>query len=386
MGQMIYFDYNATSPVMPASRQAWLDATEQFIGNPSSPHRIGARADGALSDARERLAAILGCDPLDIVWTSGATESNNAVLHHFARTLDPKAEVWISAVEHPCVIQAAQHYFPRRRRLVPVTPDGIIDLDWLAVELSETRPGLVAVMAANNVTGVLQPWREALAICRQYKVPFFCDAVQWLGKIPAKGLGDCDFVSGCAHKFGGPRGIGFLKCPNKGHVQSLIFGGPQEEGRRAGTENVAGAISLVAALEAREKAMASGEAKPRVGWREDFERHLLEAAPGAIIVGKGKRRLWNTVAALMPDVAAQARWVVKLDKLGFAVSTGSACSTGKEEPSHVLCAMSLKPAEATRVLRFSSGWETTPDEWTALAEAVGKVYVDAHPMRTQTAA
>ncbi len=386
MGQMIYFDYNATSPVMPASRQAWLDATEQFIGNPSSPHRIGARADGALSDARERLAAILGCDPLDIVWTSGATESNNAVLHHFARTLDPKAEVWISAIEHPCVIQAAQHYFPRRRRLVPVTPDGIIDLDWLAVELSETRPGLVAVMAANNVTGVLQPWREALAICRQYKVPFFCDAVQWLGKIPAKGLGDCDFVSGCAHKFGGPRGIGFLKCPNKGHVQSLIFGGPQEEGRRAGTENVAGAISLVAALEAREKAMASGEAKPRVGWREDFERHLLEAAPGAIIVGKGKRRLWNTVAALMPDVAAQARWVVKLDKLGFAVSTGSACSTGKEEPSHVLCAMSLKPAEATRVLRFSSGWETTPDEWTALAEAVGKVYVDANPMRTQTAA
>jgi len=384
MGQMIYFDYNATSPVMPASRQAWLDATEQFIGNPSSPHRIGARADGALSDARERLAAILGCDPLDIVWTSGATESNNAVLHHFARTLDPKAEVWISAIEHPCVIQAAQHYFPRRRRLVPVTPDGIIDLDWLAVELSETRPGLVAVMAANNVTGVLQPWREALAICRQYKVPFFCDAVQWLGKIPAKGLGDCDFVSGCAHKFGGPRGIGFLKCPNKGHVQSLIFGGPQEEGRRAGTENVAGAISLVAALEAREKAMASGEAKPRVGWREDFERHLLEAAPGAIIVGKGKRRLWNTVAALMPDVAAQARWVVKLDKLGFAVSTGSACSTGKEEPSHVLCAMSLKPAEATRVLRFSSGWETTPDEWTALAEAVGKVYVDANPMRTQT--
>ena len=383
---MTYFDHNATSPVMPAARQAWLDATEQFIGNPSSPHRIGARADAALTDARERLAAILSCDPLDIVWTSGATESNNAVLHHFARTLDAKAEVWISAIEHPCVIQAAQHYFPRRRRLVPVTPDGIIDLDWLTVELSETRPGLVAVMAANNVTGVLQPWREALAICQQYKVPFFCDAVQWLGKIPAEGLGDCDFVSGCAHKFGGPRGIGFLKCPGKGHVQSLIFGGPQEEGRRAGTENVAGALSFVAVLEAREKAMDSGQTKPRVGWREDFENRLLEAAPGTIIVGKAKKRLWNTVAALMPDVAAQARWVVKLDKLGFAVSTGSACSTGKEEPSHVLCAMSLKPAEATRVLRFSSGWETTPDEWTALAEAVGKVYVDAHPMRTQTAA
>src|SRR2546425_6500153 len=305
--RLTYFDHNATSPVMPAARQAWLDATEQFIGNPSSPHRIGARADAALSDARERLAAILSCDQLDIVWTSGATESNNAVLHHFARTLDPKAEVWISAIEHPGVIPAPQHYFPRRRRLVPVTPDGIIDLDWLTVELSETRPGLVAVMAANNVTGVLQPWREALAICQQYKVPFFCDAVQWLGKIPAKGLGDCDFVSGCAHKFGGPRGIGFLKCPSKGHVQSLIFGGPQEEGRRAGTENVAGALSFVAALEARETLLP--EIEQRGQMRDQFVRRLETELPGVEVVGSSQPRLWNTVAAMMPEVEGQQRWV-----------------------------------------------------------------------------
>jgi cysteine desulfurase len=386
MKQMIYFDHNATSPVMKVARQAWLEATEQFIGNPSSPHRVGARADAALTEAREKLAAMLGCDPLDVVWTSGATESNNAVLHHFARALDPKSEVWISAIEHPCVIQAGQHYFPRRRRLIPATHDGIIDLDWLAAELAETRPGLVTVMAANNVTGVLQPWREALAICQQYKVPFFCDAVQWLGKMPSKGLGDCDFVSGCAHKFGGPRGIGFLKCPGQGRFQSLIFGGPQEEGRRAGTENVAGAIALVAALEAREQAIAAGETKTRLHWREDFQEQILEALPGAVIVGAGKQRLWNTVAALMPDVATQHRWVVKLDKLGFAVSTGSACSTGKEEPSHVLCAMGFKPAEAGRVLRFSSGWETTAGDWTRLADALAKVYVEAQPRNTLTAA
>jgi len=381
-----YFGRVATSPVFTAARQAWLDATEQFIGNPSSPHRIGARADAALTEAREKLAAMLACDPLDIVWTSGATESNNAVLHHFARTLAAGVEVWISAIEHSCVVEAAQHYFPRRRRLIPVTQEGIIDLDWLASELAETRPGLVAVMAANNVTGVLQPWREALAIFRQYKVPFFCDAVQWLGKMPAHGLGDCDFLSGCAHKFGGPRGIGFLKCPGQGRVHSLIFGGPQEEGRRAGTENVAGAISLVATLAAREQALAAGEAKPRSAWREDFENRVLEALPGGMIVGGGQKRLWNTVAALMPEMAVPTRWVVKLDKLGFAVSTGSACSTGKEEPSHVLCAMGLNPAEAVRVLRFSSGWETTAEEWTALAGALGKVYVAAHPMKTQTAA
>jgi len=383
---MTYFDHNATAPVMPAARQAWLDATEQFIGNPSSPHQIGARADAALEQARENLGDILGCDPADIVWTSGATESNNIVLHHTARVLDAGAEVWISAIEHPCVIQAAQYYFPKRRRLIPVTAEGVIDLEWLTAELAEARPALVAVMAANNVTGVLQPWREALAICRQYKVPFFCDGVQWLGKMPAQGLGDCDFLSGCAHKFGGPRGIGFLKCPSHGQLRPLILGGPQEEGRRAGTENVAGAISLVAALKAREQAMAAGESKSRFGWRADFERRLIDALPEAIIVGAGRKCLWNTVAALMPDVTPQHRWVVKLDNLGFAVSTGSACSTGKEEPSHVLCAMGFKPAEAGRVLRFSSGWETTADEWTALADALSKVYAEAHPMKVQTAA
>ena len=382
---MIYFDHNATSPVMPEARQAWLDATELFIGNPSSPHRIGARADNALTEAREKLAAILGCDPLDIAWTSGATESNNTVLHHFAKTLKAGSEVWISAIEHPCVLQAGEHYFTRKQsRSIPVTRDGVIDLDWLSAELTETRPGLVAVMAANNETGVIQPWREARAICAQYEVPFFCDAVQWLGKMPADGLGECDFLTGCAHKFGGPRGIGFLKCP--GRVKPLLFGGRQEEGRRPGTENVAGALSMVAALEAREKAIAAGETDARFGWRDAFQKRLLAALPGAVVVGAAQKRLWNTVSALMPDAASQHRWVVKLDKLGFAVSTGSACSTGKEEPSHVLSAMGFRPSEAGRVLRFSSGWETRPHDWDALAEALHKVYVDAHPVKTRTAA
>src|SRR5690349_16433270 len=138
---MIYFDHNATAPVMPEALRAWIEASEHSFGNPSSPHRIGSRANAAMSNARERLAAILGCDPLDIVWTSGATESNNTILHHFSRTLDPKAEVWISAIEHPCIVEATRHYFPKRRRTIPVTRDGVIDPDWLAAELSEVRPG-----------------------------------------------------------------------------------------------------------------------------------------------------------------------------------------------------------------------------------------------------
>jgi cysteine desulfurase len=382
---VIYFDHNATAPVMREAREVWLEATEHNPGNASSPHQFGGRAGAALREARERLAHFLGCHPADIVWTSGATEANNMVMHHFARTLDAKGEVWISAIEHPCVHESAKHYFGKRARLIPVTHDGVIDLDWLTVELADMRPGLVGVMAANNETGVLQPWREALAICRQYKVPFFSDAVQWLGKMPAKGLGECDYLSGAAHKFGGPRGVGFLKVPHKSHVTPLLLGGKQEQGRRAGTENVPIILSMLAALETREKQLARCEHILRGVWRENFERQLLKNLPGAVIVGANAPRLWNTVSALMPE-GVQLRWLTKLDKAGFAVSTGSACTTGNEEPSHVLAAMNFKSAEAHRVLRFSSGWETTEADWDALANALAKVHAEVHHAKAHAAA
>jgi cysteine desulfurase len=384
---MIYFDHNATAPVMREAREAWLDATEKITGNPSSPHQIGGRAGTALREAREKLAHFLGCHPADIIWTSGATEANNMVLHHFAQALDPakRDEVWISAIEHPCVHESAKHYFGKRTRLIPVTHDGVIDLDWLTAELADARPGLVGIMAANNETGVIQPWREALAICRQYKVPFFSDAVQWLGKMPAKGLGECDFLSGAAHKFGGPRGVGFLKVPHKSHVTPLLLGGKQEQGRRAGTENVPIIVSMLAALEAREKQLTRSEHILRGVWRENFEKQLLHKLPGSTVVGAAAPRLWNTVSALMPD-GGQQRWLTKLDKAGFAVSTGSACTTGKEEPSHVLAAMGFKPAEAYRVLRFSSGWETTEADWDALANALTKVHAEVRHAKAQAIA
>ena len=382
---MIYFDNNATAPVMREAREAWLNVTEKTGGNPSSMHQAGTRAAIALADAREKLAAFLGCHPLDLIWTSGATEANNMVTHHFARTLDDKSEIWISAIEHPCVHESAKHYFGKRAKLIPVTHDGVIDLDWLTAELADMRPGLVGIMAANNETGVLQSWREALAICRQYKVPFFSDAVQWLGKMPAKGLGECDYLSGAAHKFGGPRGVGFLKVPHKSHVTPLLLGGKQEQGRRAGTENVPIILSMLAALETREKQLARCEHILRGVWRENFERQLLKNLPGAVIVGANAPRLWNTVSALMPE-GVQLRWLTKLDKAGFAVSTGSACTTGNEEPSHVLAAMNFKSAEAHRVLRFSSGWETTEANWDALANALAKVHAEVHHAKAQAVA
>ena len=368
---MIYFDHNATSPLSAAAREAWLDASERLVGNPSSPHRLGARADKALADAREQLAGFLGCGTLDIVWTSGATESSNMVMYHYAETLAPDAEVWISAIEHPCVLEAARLHFGERLKTLPVTSAGTLELDVFRACLAERRPGLIAVMAANNETGVLQQWRKVREVCAEHDVPFFCDAAQWIGKLPSVGLGECDFVSGCAHKFGGPTGVGFLKCPAQGGVRSQMVGGPQEEGRRAGTENVAGVLSMIAALAEREVALASDTIIEREAWRNAFAGNLTDAT----ILGKGEGRLWNTVSALLPG-DCRARWVVKLDKAGFAVSTGSACASGKEAPSHVLTAMGLEADETDRVVRFSSGWETTADDWQALAKGVAEVAAD----------
>jgi len=370
--RMLYFDHNATTPLSPRAKAAWLEAVDRFPGNPSSPHRIGARADAALSEARERLAGILGCSPLDIVWTSGASESSNTLFHHVASSR-ADSEVWISAIEHPCVLESARHYVGPRLHLVPVTRGGVADLNWLHEQLQQRRPALVAIMAANNETGVIQPWREALAMCQEHGVPFFCDAVQWIGKLPASGIGACDFVAGSAHKFGGPRGVGFLKCPGKALIEPLIRGGPQEDRRRAGTENVAGVLAMLAALEERE---GSSEHKQQQSWRDEFERELVTRLPGAAVVGAGQPRLWNTVSALMPETDCRQRWVVKLDKAGCAVSTGSACSSGKESPSHVLLAMGYSPSEAGRVLRFSSGLETTQKEWRILLDALTSVHAE----------
>ena len=371
---MIYFDYNATAPVMREAREAWLHVTEKLGGNPSSMHQFGAKASNALADAREKLAEHIGCHPLDLVWTSGATEANNMVMHHFAKKPGATGEVWISAIEHPCVFDSAQHYFGRRARLIPVTHEGVIDMDWLTTELTDTRPALVAVMAANNETGIIQPWREARAICHQYKVPFFTDAVQFIGKMPMTGLGECDYVSGAAHKFGGPRGAGFLKIPHRSAITPLLHGGKQEGGRRAGTENVAIIAAMMAALEVREKQILRSEHLLRKVWRDNFEAQFLRALPGATIIGQNQPRLWNTVSALMPEGDRKLQWVIRLDKAGFAVSTGSACTTGKEEPSHVLSAMGYKSAQAHRAVRMSAGWETTETDWDALLRAVVKVH------------
>ena len=369
---MQYFDHNATYPLSPAAREAWLSAVERFPANPSSPHRWGARADQALSEARARVAAWLGCPADAILWTAGATEGNNAWVAHLAQA--SRGPVLLSGLEHPSVRVPASRVLGDRCEAMPVLPEGLVAVDWIARRLRRGDVSAVVLMAANNETGVLQPWQEVRDLCHEAGAAFACDASQWVGKLSAEGLGSCDFVSACAHKFGGPVGVGFLRVP-EGFLPSLQ-GGPQEGGRRAGTENVAGILSMVAALEERQKALAADAAAEadRQALRDRWIARLESEVPGVEILGGPAPRLWNTVAALMPPAAdCRRRWVVRLDRLGFAASTGSACSSGKEVPSPVLESMGRPPGASDRMIRFSSGWETPPAAWDELLCAIVQI-------------
>src|SRR5262245_37450219 len=224
---LIYFDHNATHPLLPAARDAWLEAAERFVGNPSSPHRLGDRADRALAEAREELASRLGCSAHEVVWTSGATEANNTAIAHLASARAGVALV--SSIEHPSVLAAVRRHFPDRHQLIPAQADGQIDVAWLQDALQNTAPAGVIVMAANNETGVIQPVDDVAKVCAEREIPVLCDAVQWIGRSPAPALGlrEIPFVTGSAHKFGGPPGVGFLKGPDT--LRPLIVGGPQED-------------------------------------------------------------------------------------------------------------------------------------------------------------
>ena len=370
---MPYFDTNATTPPSPAALAAEREISEQAWHNPSSPYRAAARAHALLEDARERLATLVGGNAKDYVFNSGATEANNAVLAHAANVTSAGARVVVSAVEHPSVLESAQAYFVDRVTLLPSDARGVTRLEVLEETLREGNVALVSLMAANNETGVLQPWREARVMAKAHGVLFHCDAAQWLGKLPSDTLAECDFLTGCAHKFCGTKGVGFLKVPAGDRVFHGLRGGEQEHGRRAGTENLAGICAMVAALETVSPRLAREQAS----WmhaRELFEKALPTAVPGVEIVGADVERLWNTVMFLAPR-HENTRWVAALDKRGFQVSTGSACATGSDGPSHVLAAMGVRPEEARRALRVSAGWDTTTAEWDGLLAALAEAQV-----------
>ncbi|MEM8549932.1 MAG: cysteine desulfurase family protein [Verrucomicrobiota bacterium] len=363
---MVYFDNNATTPLDPLAEAVWLETSREFWHNPSSPYRAAAKAHQCLEDARQRLAAILGCRPEEVVFNSGATEGNNSLFQYFHR-YDPQGRVVASAIEHPCVLDAAREYFAELCHLIPVNGQGVIELAALDELLQGGGVGLVSCMAANNETGVIQPWPEVIQRCRKAGVPCHLDAAQWLGKRSVSGLGEADFITGCAHKFGGPKGVGFLKLTEDYNGLQGLLGGGQEYGHRAGTENLPGILAMVAILEKREHE-AKNMAATWLEGREAFEKHLKEAIPDVRILGEKAERLENTCALIMPGFAGK-RWVAQLDRLGYAISTGSACATGKSGSSHVIKALGLDDEAAKHSLRVSAGWATQPADWSGLANA-----------------
>lgn len=367
---MPYFDHNATSPLSPAAREAWLRAQNELWHNPSSPTRAAARVRNALASARERLAALIDARPEQIVFNSGATEGASAVMAWLARAAAPDAPIALNPAEHPCTLESAGRFFPNRIRWLPAT---------LSTRESETASfqslisgaAAVAVMAANNETGFIHPWRDIAAACRAARVPYLCDATQWLGKLPGSGLAQsADWLIASAHKFGGPKGAGFVKIADQAESFNWHPGGAQEHGHRGGTENYPAIAAMVAALEDAETRRMHLETE-RLRWRASFERTIAHTIPGTHIVGHdlpSEERLWNTVTLLMP-CEDNTRWVAQLDKRGFQVSTGSACATGQDGPSHVLAALRVPADAARRAIRVSSSWETSREDWQALAAA-----------------
>lgn len=356
-----FFDYNATSPLRPEARAAWLAATDECWLNPSSPYRAAARVHAHLIAARERFASLFAVEPQRVVFNSGATEANNAVFAHWAATLPANVRIGVSPTEHPSVVQAAKHYFAGRVVWLALDRQGAVDLTALRTQLKQGALTALSVMAVNHETGILNDWSGIAALCRSQGVLYHCDASQWIGKLPVQGFGSCDFVTGCAHKFGGPQGVGFSLLPPVHAGFTSLVGGMQEFGHRAGTENVAGVLAMLAALEAAKPGSARG--------RDVFLLELREQLPLVEVVGLGAERLWNTALLVLPTFAS-VRWIRGLEKRGFLVSAGSACSTGQAGPSPVLAAMDVDAAAMPRVLRVSSGWATTVADWQALAVAM----------------
>ena len=365
---MAYFDWNATAPLLPASRDVWLEASTSSWANPSTAYRLGVQARLALDEARERIAGRMNCHPEQVVFTSGATEANNGFIREAAWRARPEEGIWLSGIEHPSVQEAARaHWGSGRITRIPVLPGGAIDLDWIGEKLKAGKPALVSVMAANNETGVLQPWPSVRDLCRATGVAFHCDAVQWVGKASPSDWSGCSAVTLSGHKLGAPKGVGCLILSNEWKGIRIQAGGSQEMEMRAGTENIPGAVAMAEAFRCREEA-SDREALRRS--RDDFERALQREWPGqSVIHGAGADRLWNTSSVSLPEFRSE-RWIAQLDRLGFQVSSGSACSTGKAGPSPVLQAMGVEEGLIRRTIRISGGWETTPGEWEALLQAL----------------
>jgi cysteine desulfurase len=357
MSERVYLDWNATTPLRPEARQAMAAAWE-MAGNPSSVHAEGRQARRLLEDARAAVAAAVGARPQDVVFTSGGTEANALALTPGLRrrASEPAHRLLISAIEHTSVLSGGR-FSPEAIGAIPVTKSGVVDIDRLRKLLAAGPPALVSVMLANNETGALQPVGEVADIVHEAGELLHVDAIQAFGKIPfnIKAI-KADLVTLSAHKIGGPKGVGALVLADDVQgLEPLLRGGGQELGRRAGTENVAGIAAFGAAVRAAMAAL-EGDAARLKSLRERLEAGLKQT-PDMIVFSEDVPRLPNTTLFTVPGLKAETA-VIGFDLGGIAVSSGSACSSGKVQPSHVLAAMGVGGELAQGAVRLSLGWST----------------------------
>ena len=372
MPTRVYLDWNATTPLRSQARAAMVAAWE-LIGNPSSVHAEGREARRLVEAARSTLADAVGALPRNVVFTSAGTEANALALSPGLRgpSGGPVERLLVSAVEHASVLAGGR--FPADKiGQIKVTRSGVIDLDHLTALLGDGPPALVSIMAANNETGALQPIAEAAAIVHGAGGLLHVDAIQALGKIPfdIKAIG-ADLATFSAHKIGGPKGIGALVvAEGVAGLKPVLRGGGQELNRRAGTENVAGIAGFGAAVRVALEALPE-DAERMASLRDHLENGIRSIA-GATVFSTEVRRLPNTVLFTAPGLKAETA-VIGFDLEGVAVSSGSACSSGKVQPSHVLSAMGYDPTVAQGAVRLSLGWSTGPDDINRALEAWRKL-------------
>jgi cysteine desulfurase len=357
-----YLDYNATAPVDPRVLEAMLPYLSRRFGNPSSRHEFGRAARAAVDEARARVAAAVGAHGTEVVFVGGGSEANNLFLRGTADCLRPGL-VAVSAIEHPCVREPARELARRGWQLaeLPVDAQGRASPGPFA-ECLARQPRLISVMLANNETGVLQDVGALAEAAVPTRAWFHTDAVQALGKVPvdfrALNSRGVHAMTLSAHKIGGPKGAGALILDKRVELSPLIAGGGQERGLRSGTENVAAIVGFGVACELAVGDLESA-ARHQLQLREELERGL--AAQGACLFGEVAERLPNTVCFALPHIDGETL-VAKLDRAGFAVASGAACSSASPEPSHVLLAMGVEPGLARGAVRVSLGRETRAEE------------------------
>jgi cysteine desulfurase len=389
-GEIIYLDNNATTPLDPAVIEEMLPFLREYYGNPSSGYAFATKARKAVDLARERLAALLGCEASEIIFTSGGTESNNALIHS-ALQFDPRGKfatgrirrgghIVTSAVEHSAVLRPCQDLMKKGCDVtfLGVNRDGNVDLDALDAAI-RPETALVSMMWANNETGVLFPVEKIAELCREKGVLFHTDAVQAVGKIPIR-LRDTaiNFLSLSAHKFHGPKGVGALYLRRGTRFNPLIAGGSQESGRRGGTENVASIVGLGKAADRALEYLTEGKGHIH-SMRDRFEKAVLETVSGVSVNGVGAQRLPNTSSLSFERIESPAALLL-LDRHRICCSAGSACRTGSQEASHVLRAMDATGDRDRRSLRFSFSRFNTEAQIDHAIEVVPKVIAKLREM------